>query len=102
METIVRNEMSSAEQMTSEMKRLILKCRSLESKLEQSVPKKAYQDAVQKMQAAIDALSADLARTRDELHQTESLGGRINSLSAQLSLLSSHIASQEELVKNLG
>ena len=83
------------------MKRIILKCRSLEAKLEQSVPKKTYQDAVQTMQASIDNLSENLTRTKDELARTESLGGRINSLSAQLASLASQVSANNEAVKAL-
>ena len=93
--------LSSVEEITGEMKRLILKCRSLESKLEQSVPKKAYQDAVAKLQANIDKLSEDLQRTRDELGRTESLGGRLNNLSTVVLTLSNQISTQNEVIKGL-
>jgi chromosome segregation ATPase len=93
--------LSSVEEITGEMRRLILKCRSLETKLEQSVPKKAYQDAVAKLQANIDRLSEDLQRTKDELGRTESLGGRLNNLSTVVLTLSSHISGQNEIIKSL-
>ena len=83
------------------MRRLILKCRSLETKLEQSVPKKAYQDAVAKLQGNIDRLTEDLQHTRDELGKTESLGGRLNNLSTVVLTLSNQISSQNETIKNL-
>jgi len=83
------------------MRRLILKCRSLEAKLEQSVPKKAYQDALAKLQGNIDRLTEDLGRTRDELGKTESLGGRLNNLSTVVLTLSSQISSQNETIKGL-
>lgn len=83
------------------MRRLILKCRSLETKLEQSVPKKAYQDAVAKLQANIDKLNEDLQHTRDELGKTESLGGRLNNLSTVVLTLSSQISAQNEVIKTL-
>ena len=93
--------LSSVEEITGEMRRLILKCRSLETKLEQSVPKKAYQDAVAKLQGNIDRLTEDLTRTRDELGRTESLGGRLNNLSTVVLTLSSQISSQNEVIKSL-
>jgi len=93
--------LSSVEEITGEMRRLILKCRSLETKLEQSVPKKAYQDAVAKLQANIDRLNEDLQRTRDELGKTESLGGRLNNLSTVVLTLSSQISTQNEVIKSL-
>jgi len=93
--------LSSVEEITSEMRRLILKCRSLETKLEQSVPKKSYQDAVAKLQANIDRLTEDLQRTKDELGRTESLGGRLNNLSTVVLTLSSQISTQNEVIKAL-
>lgn len=93
--------MSSVEEITGEMRRLILKCRSLETKLAESVPKKAYQDAVEKLQANIDRLTEDLQRTRDELGKTESLGGRLNNLSTVVLTLSSQIATQNETIHHL-
>jgi chromosome segregation ATPase len=93
--------LSSVEEITGEMKRLILKCRSLESKLEQSVPKKAYQDAIAKLQANIDKLSEDLQRNRDELGRTESLGGRLNNLSTVVLTLSNQISAQNEVIKSM-
>ncbi len=93
--------LSSVEEITGEMRRLILKCRSLETKLEQSVPKKAYQDAVAKLQGNIDRLTEDLQHTRDELGKTESLGGRLNNLSTVVLTLSNQISAQNETIKNL-
>jgi len=83
------------------MRRLILKCRSLETKLEQSIPKKAYQDAVAKLQGNIDRLSEDLQRTKDDLGRTESLGGRLNNLSTVVLTLSTQISAQNEVIKAL-
>jgi len=83
------------------MRRLILKCRSLETKLEQSVPKKAYQEAVAKLQENIERLSGDLQRTKDELGRTESLGGRLNNLSTVVLTLSSQISAQNDIIKSL-
>jgi len=93
--------LSSVEEITGEMKRLILKCRGLETKLEQSVPKKAYQDAVAKLQANIDKLTEDLQRTRDDLGRTESLGGRLNNLSTVVLTLSNQISAQNDVIKAL-
>ena len=95
-----RLALSSVEEITGEMRRLIMKCRSLETKLAESVPKKAYQDAVEKLQANIDRLTEDLQRTRDELGKTESLGGRLNNLSTVVLTLSSQIASQNETIQH--
>jgi chromosome segregation ATPase len=93
--------LSSVEEITGEMRRLILKCRSLESKLEQSVPKKAYQEAVAKLQENIDRLTEDLQRTKADLGRTESLGGRLNNLSTVVLTLSSQISTQNDAIKSL-
>jgi hypothetical protein len=83
--------MSRAEEITSEVRRLVLTCRSLEAQLQQSVPKKTYDAAVEKMQAAIDGLNAEVQRTKAELQNTTSIGER-------LSTLSSLVASMGEMV----
>ena len=92
---------SAAEELTGEMRRLALKCKSLEAKLVDSIPKKTHNETVSKMQSAIDASLADLARTKQDLEQTESLGGRLNALTSHTTELMERISSQGELIKSL-
>ena len=75
-------------------------CRSLEAQLQQSVPKKTHQEMVTKMQAAIDNLSADLGRTKKSLEETETLGGRLNALTSQISTQNETISSQNKIIES--
>ncbi len=86
--------MSRAEEITSEVRKLVLTCRSLEAQLQQSVPKKTYEETITKMQTAIDSLNAELSRARSELENTTSLGQRISTLEAQIGSQSEIISSQ--------
>ncbi len=80
------------------MRKLVLTCRSLEAQLQQSIPKKTHQEIVAKMQGAIDSLSADLGRTREDLAKTTSLGERINALESTVVSQSSMISSQNNVI----
>ena len=93
--------MSAAEELTGEMRRLAIKCKTLEARLVDSVPKKTHNDAIAKMQSAIDAALVDLARTRQDLERTESLGGRLNALTTHTTELVERISGQGELIKSL-
>ena len=93
--------MNDIEEITGEMRRLALRCKALEAKLADSVPKKTYNDAVSKMQLAIDSGVAELQRTKEALEKTETLGGRLNTLTNQITLLVETIASQEAQIKTL-
>ena len=94
------DKLSRAEEITSEVRRLVMTCRSLEAQLQQSVPKKTHQEMVTKMQAAIDGLSADLGRTKKNLEETETLGGRLNALTSQISTQNEIIGSQNKTIES--
>lgn len=87
--------MSRAEEITSEVRKLVLTCRSLEAQLQQSIPKRTHEEVVAKMQTSIDSLTNELARTKSELENTTSLGQRI-------STLESKIATQSEVISSEG
>ncbi|MHB1908521.1 MAG: hypothetical protein ACYCQJ_06575 [Nitrososphaerales archaeon] len=93
--------MSRAEEITSEVRKLVLTCRSLEAQLQQSMPKKTHQEIVAKMQASIDAVTAELGRTRTELETTTTIGQRISTLEAQISSQSETISSQSRTIESL-
>ncbi|HZW55568.1 MAG TPA: hypothetical protein VFF30_04700 [Nitrososphaerales archaeon] len=86
--------MSRAEEITSEVRKLVLTCRAMEAQLQQSIPKKTHQEIVSKMQETIDGINADLERTKSDLQNTISVGERVNSLISK-------IASQEETIASL-
>lgn len=90
--------LSRSEEITSEVRKLVLTCRSLEAQLQQSIPKKTHLEIVGKMQGAIDSLSADLGRTKEELAKTTSLGERINALESTVASQSSMISSQNNVI----
>jgi hypothetical protein len=56
----------------------------MEAQLQQSIPKKAHQEVVTKMQTTIDGLVAELERTKAEMQKTNHLEERITSLSEQI------------------
>lgn len=91
--------MSRAEEITSEVRKLVLTCRSMQAQLEQSIPKKTHQEIVAKMQATIDGLSADLERTKQELSKTTTIGEHLNSLSAKVSEQEERIANQTKIIE---
>lgn len=100
--------LSRAEEITSEVRKLVMACRTMEAQLQQSISKKAHQEAIAKMQATIDGLNAEIEKTKAELQNTQSVGDRVNSLSAHVSSqvetinsLSSTITAQREIIESL-
>ena len=93
--------MSRAEEITSEVRKLVLTCRSLEAQLQQSVPKKTYQETVATMQANIDSLNAELSRTKSDLENTTSLGQRISSLESHISTQNEAVCQQGKVIESL-
>ncbi|MDG6904704.1 MAG: hypothetical protein JRN20_02835 [Nitrososphaerota archaeon] len=88
--------MSRSEEITSEVRRLVLTCRSMEAQLQQSIPKKAHQEVVTKMQTRIDELTGDLERTKDELQKTTRLEDELRKLSEQITSQTGAITSRWE------
>lgn len=76
--------LSRAEEITSEVRRLVLTCRAMEAQLQQSIPKKTHEEVVSKMQATIDELDGELTRIRGELQNTKGITETINALGAQI------------------
>ena len=87
--------MSRAEEITSEVRRLVLTCRAMEAQLQQSIPKKTHQEVVSKMQATIDGLNVEVERIKGEFQKTTGLNETIAGLGSQLT-------SQNETVASLG
>ena len=90
-----------SEQITSEVRRLVLTCRKLEADLAQSVPKKVLEDTVGKMQGKIDSLTLELSHTRSDLEKTVSTNERLDGLEKQLSGQAEQISSQNEVIKSI-
>ena len=85
--------MSPSEEITSEVRRVVQACRSLEAQLQQSIPKKDHEQALASLQSSVDAAMADCNRAKSELENTSSIGQRMG-------LLESQIASQNEAVSS--
>ena len=86
--------MSRAEEITSEVRRLVLTCRAMEAQLQQSIAKKTHQEVVAKMQASIDGLNVEVERLKSELHKTTTINESITGLGGK-------IASQGETISSL-
>jgi uncharacterized coiled-coil protein SlyX len=98
--------LSRAEEITSEVRRLVLTCRAMEAQLQQSIPKKTHQEVVAKMQASIDGLNGEAERLRSELQKTTtlnesitSLGGKVTSQGETISSLGQTIASLNQVIE---
>jgi HPt (histidine-containing phosphotransfer) domain-containing protein len=92
---------SRAEQITSEVKRLVLKCRKLEADLAQSVPKKVLDENVAKLQAKIDALNVELKHTKSDLETQRTINEHMDAFEKQLEAQGKEISSQNEIVKSV-
>lgn len=93
--------MSRAEEITSEVRRLVLTCRAMETQLQQSLPKKTHQEVVTKMQGSIDSLNEEVNRLRSELQNTKTLNESISGLGSTLTSSSETISSLAQTVANL-
>jgi HPt (histidine-containing phosphotransfer) domain-containing protein len=93
--------LSRAEEITNEVRKLVFTCRSLEAQLQQSVPKKLYQETVAKMQANIDSLSGELASTKSELEKSMAVAQRVEGLEAQVSSQGETISSNTKTIDSL-
>jgi hypothetical protein len=93
--------LSRAEEITSEVRKLVFTCRSLEAQLQQSVPKKFHQEVMAKMQANIDSLATDFASTRSELEKTISIAQKVESLESQILSQNDTISSQTKTIDSL-
>ena len=83
---------SRTEQITSEVRRLVLTARSLQAQLDQSIPKKTHEEVIARMQGTIDGMAAELRRTKGQLEETQSIG-------LGLSILTKQVTVQGETIK---
>ena len=90
-----------AEQITSEVKRLVLKCRQLEADIAKSVPKKVLDETVAKMQQKIDTLDMELKHARSDLENANSTNDRVDALGKQITSQGEQITRQHELIASM-
>ena len=88
----VQTVSSRTEQITSEVRRLVMTARSLQAQLDQSIPKKTHEEVMARMQATIDGMAAELRRTKTQLEETQTIG-------QGLALLSKQVAASSDSVK---
>ena len=105
---VLQGILSRAEEITSEVRKLVLTCRAMEAQLQQSMPKKTHQEIVAKMQGQIDNFNVELERTKAELKSTTTVGDRVDNLASQVSTenesltnLVSLIGSQSQVLSGL-
>ncbi len=84
--------MSRAEEITSEVRRLVVTCRALEAQLKESIPKKVHNETVAKMQAEIDRLKSELNSVKEELERTRSIGSYLASIESEIKTQSESLA----------
>jgi HAMP domain-containing protein len=77
-------DVSRAEEITSEVRRLVVTCRALEAQLKESIPKKVHNETVAKMQAEIDRLKGELNSVKEELERTRSIGSYLASIESEV------------------
>jgi hypothetical protein len=90
---------SRAEEITSEVRRLALTCRKLEAELARSVPKKAHEEAVAKMQQKIDCLNIELTHARSDIEKSISMNEELAALGKMVSTQGEKMGVQNELIK---
>ena len=92
--------LSRAEEITSEVRRLVLTCRAMEAHFSNRYPKKDHEEVVAKMQTTIDELDGEVNRIRDELQRTKGITETINALGAQIAAQKEMLDSQGQTVSN--
>jgi tetrahydromethanopterin S-methyltransferase subunit G len=93
--------LSRADEITSEVRKLVLTCKALEAQLQQSIPKKTHEEEVAKLTARIDDLQKEVSLTKAELERTIAVGTRLGALEARINTLYDVVGSQNQAVKGL-
>ncbi|MGA1975584.1 MAG: hypothetical protein ABSG92_08105 [Conexivisphaerales archaeon] len=93
--------MSRADEITSEVRKIVLTNKALEAQLQQSIPKRTHEEQVAKLQAQIDDLQSQVSLAKGELEKTVSVGARLGAVESRISTLYDAAASQNEAIKGL-
>ncbi len=90
-----------AEEITSEVRKLVLTCRKLQAQLDQSIPKKEHEQVVSKLQEKIDLINLQLKQTKADYEKNASLSEALANLSKQLSTQNGQISSLFQIDKEI-
>ena len=90
-----------AEEITSEVRKLVLTCRKLQAQLDQSIQKKEHEQIVSKMEEKIDLMNLELKQTKADLEKNVSLAESLGNLSKQLSMQKGEISSLFQMNKEI-
>jgi hypothetical protein len=93
--------MSKSESSAGENKKLMLRVKTLEAQLKQSIPKKDHEQEIEQMQASLDKTAEELERTKSELAKLSDLGERIRTLSETLAAQGKVISQQNKAIESL-
>jgi uncharacterized coiled-coil protein SlyX len=93
--------LSRADEITSEVRKLVLTCKALEAQLQQSIPKKTHEEEVAKLRGESEDLQRQVTLTKGELEKTISVGARLGALESRINTLYDVVAAQNEAVKTL-
>jgi tetrahydromethanopterin S-methyltransferase subunit G len=92
---------SRSESASAETKKLVLRCKTLEAQLKQSISKKEHEEIVSGLESSVEKLNADLERTKTELARLSDLSERIKTLSENVVSQSKAIAQQGKSIETL-
>lgn len=91
----------SAEMITNEVRRLVLTCRHLQAELEQSIPKKAHQEIVARMQETIDNQGAEMNRMESDLEKAVAISSELSNIQSLISTQTQEISSQNKSIQDV-
>ena len=92
---------SRSEEITSEVRKLVLTCRKLQAQLDQSIPKKEHEQIVSKMEEKIDRMIVELKQAKADFEKNVSLAESLGNLSKQLSMQKGEISSLFQMNKEI-
>ena len=93
--------MSRADEITSEVRKLVLTIKAQEAQLQQSISRKTYEEEVAKLNGKLEELRREADLTKGELEKTISVGARLSALEARINSLFDAVGSQNNAVKGL-
>ncbi len=93
--------MSKVEGNSNEVKKLALRCKTLEVQLRQSIPKKEHNEVVSKLERENSYLEKDLDRTKTELQKTTALNKQLSAIADQITVQNKATTAQGRIIDSL-